>query len=133
MPVQKENASMDKIHIEGLKLRCIIGVYPRERVKKQAVNIFLTLMADLRRAGQSDRLEDTVDYKKLKAHVRQFVENSHFLLVEKLANEIARICLEASLVKKVIVRIEKPAALRFVKTVAIEIERSAADFLERTQ
>lgn len=115
---------MDRIIIEGLQLRCIIGINPEERVAKQEVILDLTLFTDLRTAAASDNILDTVNYKKLKTQVRNFVEHSQFLLVERLASEVARICLQPAGVEKVAVRIEKPGALRFARTVAVELERT---------
>jgi len=115
---------MDRIYIQDLALRCVIGVYPEERREKQDVVLNLTLFADLERAGETDRLEDTVDYKAVKARVRELVENSRFALIERLAAEVARTCLEAPGVERVLVRIDKPGALRFARSVAVEIDRA---------
>ena len=119
---------MDQIHITDLQLRCIIGVYPEERGEKQDVCLNITMFADLRKAGASDNLHDSVDYKAVKQAVRRMVEESQFLLVEKLAAEIAKIALGFPGVEKVRVRLDKPGALRFARTVAVEIERIRADF-----
>ena len=119
---------MDRIVIEDLFLRCIVGVNPEERDKQQDVNLRLVLHADLRRAGRTDELADTIDYKGVKVAVRKLVEGSSFLLIEKLANEVARICLGDPRVERADVRLEKPGALRFARTVAVEISRTRADF-----
>ncbi|MBN2451335.1 MAG: dihydroneopterin aldolase [Lentisphaeria bacterium] len=119
---------MDRIVIEDLLLRCIVGVNPEERVKEQDVVLRIALDVDLRAAGRSDALGDTVDYKSLKAGIRTFVEGSRFLLVERLAHEVARLCLEHAAVEKAWIRVEKPGALRFARTVAVEVERTRADY-----
>lgn len=121
---------MDRIIIEDLLLRCIVGINPDERVKEQDVNLRLVLHADLRQAGRSDDIADTVNYKAVKVAVRQFVEASSFLLIEKLATEIARLCLRDPRVERVDVRLEKPGALRFARTVAVEISRTRADLAD---
>ena len=51
------------------------------------------------------------------------VEGSHFYLIEALAEEIAKICLEEEKVKAVRVILRKPHALRFAKNVGVEIYR----------
>ena len=114
---------MDKIHLRELALRCIIGLYPEERTKKQDIIINLTLCTDLRAAGASDDLNDTVDYKAIKLNVLDFVENSSFQLIESLAEGIAGLCLKADKVSSVTVTIDKPGALRFCKSVAVEVTR----------
>lgn len=114
---------MDKIYIRDLALRCIIGLYPEEREKKQDVLINATLITDLRAAGQSDDLSDTVDYKAIKVNILDFVEHSRFQLIESLADGIAEICLKDPRVQSATVTIDKPGALRFCKSVAVEITR----------
>ncbi len=60
------SAFNDKIYIRDLSIRCIIGVNQDERIEKQDVVINVILFTDTRKAGQTDALEDSVDYKKLK-------------------------------------------------------------------
>ena len=79
---------LDKIHIRELRTRCIVGVNPPERQKKQDIVVHLTLHADLRRAGRSDDIHDTVDYKEIKQDVLAMVEQSSYLLLERLAERI---------------------------------------------
>ncbi len=114
---------LDQIHIRDLTVRCIVGIYPEERREKQDVTINITLFADLRRAGESDNIEDTVDYKSIKKNVLAMTEQSSFFLVERLAERIAEICLENERVLAARVLVEKPGALRFARTVGVEIFR----------
>jgi len=115
---------MDKIYIQDLALRCIIGVFPEERRDKQDVIVNVALEADLRAAGLSDDLEDSVDYKSVKKRIIEIVEGSDFNLVETLAERIAAACLEDPRVDRAVVRVDKPGALRFARSVAVEVDRT---------
>ncbi len=116
--------TLDRIRICDLLVRCILGINDSERREKQDVLINLTVYTDLRRAGKSDRIEDTVDYRALKKRILAMAEASSFFLEEALADAIAELCLAQQGVSAVEVRVEKPNALRFAKTVAVEITRS---------
>ncbi len=116
-------AAMDRILINDLLVRCIIGVNEDERREKQDVLINLAISADLEKAGRSDRFEDTIDYRAMKKRIMAMAENSQFYLVEALAEAVAGICLEHAAVREVRVRVEKPGALRFARTVGVEITR----------
>jgi D-erythro-7,8-dihydroneopterin triphosphate epimerase len=118
----------DKIHIRDLALRCIIGVNHDERIEKQDVIINVILFTDTRKAGQTDVLEDSVDYKTVKKAILSLVENSSFLLIEKLADEIAKVCLDDSKVQKVNVTVDKPGVLRYTRSVAVEIARTRESY-----
>jgi len=85
---------LDRIHIRDVLLRCVIGVNDWEREIKQDVLINITLHADLKTACQTGRLEDTVDYKAIRKNVAATVESSSYMLVERLAERVANICLE---------------------------------------
>jgi FolB domain-containing protein len=117
---------MDRIIISDLRARCIIGLNAEERREKQDVVVNLVIVADLRRAGRSDRFEDTVDYRQMKKAVLERVEASQFLLLEALAQAIADTCLADLNVRRVRVRVDKPSALRFARSVAVQITRSRA-------
>lgn len=116
----------DAIEIKDLMLRTILGTNPEERVNRQDVVISMTLYADTRAAGASDDIEDTVNYKCITKRVIALVESSEFLLVEKMAAEIAGVCLEDERVGRVRVSVQKPGALRFARSVGVTIERSRA-------
>jgi D-erythro-7,8-dihydroneopterin triphosphate epimerase len=118
-----DEAKADKIHIRDLMCRCIVGVYPEERREKQDVTINITMWADYRAACKSDDIADTVDYKSIKKRVIAMVEESSFNLLERLAWAIADICLENPRVQRAAVTVDKPGALRFARSVAVEIVR----------
>lgn len=115
---------MDKIHIRDLRAVTIIGTLPQERVERQEVTLNIELGCDLSKAGRSDRLEETIDYKAVKQAVLRQVEASSFKLLEALAESVAGVCMDFKGVERVKVSIDKPGALRFARSVAVEIERS---------
>ena len=117
----------DQIHIRDLHLRTIIGINDEERQDRQDVLISITLDADLHAAGHSDDVNDAVNYRTITKHVIGLVENSQFYLVEKLAAQVARLCLEDTRVERVQVSVEKPGALRFARSVGVTIERARDD------
>jgi len=114
----------DRIHISDLMLRAIIGVNDWERVERQDVLLNITLFGDLHAAGASDK----INYRTVAKKIIKHVEASTRFTVEALAADVARICLQEKGVVRVRVRIEKPGALRFARSVGVEIERTADDF-----
>jgi FolB domain-containing protein len=118
---------MDKIFIKDLLLRGIIGINEDERVNRQDILINITIFADTRKAAVSDDIEDAVNYRTIAKRIIEHVEASADFLVEKLVNDIAQIILGEFRAERVIVRVEKPGALRFARSVGIEIDRSRAE------
>lgn len=121
--------SQDKILIEDLLLRCIIGANDDERRDKQDVLINLAMYADVFRPGETDNIDDAINYRTIAKRVIQHVESSKFFLVEAMATSIARIILAEFPVERVKVKVQKIGAVRFSKTVGVEIERNKSHFV----
>src|SRR6185503_15744411 len=115
---------MDKVIIKNLLVRGIIGVNDWERKRPQDILINITLFTDTRRAAETDDINDCVNYSIVSKKVQAHAETAERLTVEALANDLAETCLEEKGVQKVVIRIEKPGAVRFAKSVGVEIERS---------
>ena len=114
---------MDQILIKDLVARGIIGVNDSEREKPQEILINITMFSDLRAAGLSDDIHDTVNYRTVAKQALAHAESAKRFTVEALAADIANLCLAQPGVVKVRVRVEKPGAVRFASSVGVEIER----------
>ena len=122
---------MDKIHIRDLTVRGILGINPEERVNRQDILVNVTMWADTSAAAVSDDIDDAVNYKTITKRIIGHIENGEPMLVERLVQEIADICLDDDRVEQVEVTVEKPGALRFARSVGISIIRSRVE--ARTQ
>lgn len=114
----------DRILIRDLMVRGIVGINPEERRNRQDVLINLELWTDTRSAAASDDIDHAVNYRSVCKRIIEHVETATPLLVERLASDIARLVLQEFGVSRVRVRVEKPGALRFARSVGVEIERS---------
>jgi FolB domain-containing protein len=119
---------MDKIIIQDLLVRGIIGVNEWERLNPQDILIHLEIFGDFRKAGETDDLADCQDYFALTEKVSKFAETIRRFTVEALATDIAKLCLSEPGVEKVLVRIEKPQAIPAAKSAGVEIVRTPQDF-----
>jgi FolB domain-containing protein len=119
---------MDKIIIRDLIARGIIGINDWEREKPQEILINIELQVDLRKAGRSDDIQDSVSYRTIAKRAQTHAETAGRLTVEALAEDLARICLEEPGVRRALVRVEKPGAVRFTRAVGVEIERGRDDY-----
>ena len=118
----------DVILIRDLSARGIIGINDWEREKAQEILINLWLYIDLRRAGASDLINETISYSSVAKKVRAHAESAARLTVEALATDLAKLCLAEPGVRRVRVQVEKPGAVRFTRSVGVVIERTATDF-----
>ncbi len=119
----EKGLSMDQVFITDLAVRGVIGINDWEREKPQEILINIVLFGDLHKAGQSDDIRDSINYRTVSKKVQAHAETAGRLTVEALAADLARLCLEEAGVEKVRVRVEKPGAVRFSRSVGVEIER----------
>ncbi len=114
---------MDRIFIEDLLARGVIGVSDRERSRPQDILVNLTVFTEVQKAEISDDINNCTDYRTIAKKVFSLVENSKRHTVEALATDIANLVLQEPYVRGVKVRVEKPGAVRFSKSAGVEIER----------
>jgi FolB domain-containing protein len=114
---------MDKILIKDLLIRGVIGISEREREQPQDILVNIEISADISAAGKSDNVEDSVNYRTIAKKVLAHTETIKRYTVEALAEDIAKLCLEDNKVQSVLVRVEKPGAVRFSRSVGVEIIR----------
>lgn len=114
----------DKIIIQGLQCRCIIGDYVWERKRPQKIILDLEMETDLKKAAQKDILsKEMLDYNQVAKEVLKFVEQSSFHLIETLAEKIAALVLKKFPIKTLRLRLKKPSAIQVAEAAMIEIVR----------
>src|SRR3977135_3012866 len=116
---------MDKIELQGMVFSGRHGVRPAEREHAQEFRVDVELDSDLVQAGRSDRVEDPVDYRRVRAIAKEVVEGESVQLIETLANRIAERVLDLERVVAVSVRIAKrPESMRPIDAAAVQIRRT---------
>lgn len=118
---------MDIVFIRELKIGTVVGIYDWERRIRQNVVLDLDMGTDIGRAAQSDKIEDTLDYKAVAKRLIQFVSGSEFQLVETLAEKVAELVMREFAVRWVKVTLHKPGAVSGSKSVGVIIERGKRD------
>jgi len=123
---------LDKIYIQDLSVAPIVGVNPSERKQKQNIIVNIILGVDVRQCAEFDDIKLTSDYGKLSDRISQYIENeSEFFTLEALCTAVARICCLEFNAEEVVVKIDKPVALKRARASAVEIKRSKNFFFGR--
>ncbi len=117
---------MDKTFIKDILARGFLGIHDWEREKPQDILINIELFTQERQQGASDDISECIDYSAVTKKVILHAESARRFTVEALAEDIAAICLQDKRVLKTTVRVEKPGAVRFARSVGVEIVRSQA-------
>lgn len=116
---------MEGIHIVGLRELGVHGALPEEQIRPQPFEIDVHLEVDLRPAGESDALDDTVDYGGLAEAVAHVVRTERYALLERLATRIVDVCREDPRVTRATVTVRKlhPPVPVVLDHVAVTVSR----------
>jgi dihydroneopterin aldolase len=118
---------MDRILLEGMSFQGRHGVRPEERKRPQEFKVDIEVDCDLSEPGKTDRVEDTVDYRQLRAIAKEVIEGESHKLMETLAARIAERVLHLARVAGVSVRIAKrPESMLPIAAAAVRINRTRA-------
>ena len=111
----------DRIEINGLTVTTVVGALPHEREIAQPLRIDLALVVDLRDAGRSDELGDTVHYGVVAEQVAAVVRENKDVLLERLADRIAEVAVGFDRVEAVELTVTKlrPPIAEHVDTTAV--------------
>lgn len=114
----------DRIFIRRLVVDAAIGVHAYEQPLRQKLVLDIEMAKDLRAPAQSDRLDETIDYKAVAERIQALTRERRFALVETVAEEVARIILEDFGATSVRIEVDKPGAVRGASGVGVVIERA---------
>jgi 7,8-dihydroneopterin aldolase/epimerase/oxygenase len=98
----------DRIVLTGLAFYAHHGVSAEEQERGQVFTVDLVVEADLHRAGHTDAIADTIDYRILYSQVRDAMTSARYHLLEAVAEAIAHTLLGVERVQAVTVRVHKP-------------------------
>ena len=117
----------DTILIRDLNCECIIGIFDKERTKRQTVRINAEVFTDLSVAGKSDDFNDALNYSEVEAVLKKEAESSEFFLLEKLAAHLAETVLKMDKVAAIRLTLDKFEAAAFAKSIAVRIFRKKGE------
>ena len=118
----------DVILLEGIQIPAALGVTAAERRMRRPVTLDLEVARDLRGAGRSDQIRQTIHYERIFEVVEDVAGNHEHRLVESLGERIAEAILSKFDVESVTVSVRKPKPIAGVLDYAgIRITRCRED------
>jgi 7,8-dihydroneopterin aldolase/epimerase/oxygenase len=125
---ERRNGMADCLHLRGIRGYGYTGALPEEQTLGQWFEVDLKIYLDLKTAGQSDVLADTLHYGPLIAQIQDIIRRSHYSLVERLATVIAEAVLAYPMVEQVqVCLVKQPPIPDFSGQIQVEILRSKGD------
>jgi len=118
----------DVILLEGIQVPAALGVTAAERRMRRLVQLDLEVERDLRDAGRTDQIRQTLHYKRIFEVVEDVAANQEHKLMEGLSARIAQAVLSKFDADAVTVTVRKPTPIAGVLDYAgVRIRRSRED------
>jgi 7,8-dihydroneopterin aldolase/epimerase/oxygenase len=125
-----EAQALDIVFVEGLVAPTVIGINADELHATQPLVVDVHAGVPRAHACDTDRIDDTIDYSKVRARILRLFDEHDVRLLEALAERIADILLHEFRAQWVRVRVAKPRKFDDVQHVGVMIERRRAVALE---
>ncbi len=116
---------MDIIFLQEVKVETRLGVPEWERLKPQTIVLDIELAMPHSRSCRTDTIEDTIDYGRIVARIRETLAEQSFKLVEALAEHVCQMILNEFGTPWVRIKVGKPGILPGVRQLGVVIERTA--------
>ncbi len=116
---------MDTIFLSEVRVETKLGVPDWERMTPQTIVLDIEIGMPHSRSCQTDAIEDTIDYGKVVARIRETLKENSFRLVEALGEHVCQLILNEFSAPWVKIKIAKPAILPGLKALGVVLERTA--------
>lgn len=111
------------IGIEGLRVRCRVGVRPAEQRHPRTVVVDVSVQRDIEAAVGSDKLEETLDYSDLSKRLRRAAAERHYDLIESIAGRLLEVVREqAPEAVRIRLTVHKPGAVKRARGPYVRVE-----------
>ena len=115
---------MDKIFIQQLRVEAKVGIYPREKLLPQTIELDLEVGLPHKGPYVNDKIAETIDYDALIKHIHTTLDQQHFGLIERLAEHLAQTVLDKFAAPYIKVSICKLGVSAKAKRVGVVLERT---------
>ena len=114
---------MDRIFIEELTVFAQIGVYDWEQQIKQKFVFDLEMAWDCKQAAETDDVEYCLNYAEVSQLIIDYVESKPFLLIERVAYEVAELLESRYQLQGLKIKLSKPKAVAQARNVGVLVVR----------
>jgi dihydroneopterin aldolase len=113
------------IGLSGLRINCIIGIHPPERLEEQPLLVDLEVERDFAAAAASDDFTHTSDYTAMADLLTELAQERQYQLLETFAEDAAALLLERfTEVERLRLQVRKPQAVPAADASFVRVERS---------
>ncbi len=113
------------IELERVRIECIVGIHPHERVQEQTIELDVAMDIDFAEAAATEHVDGTIDYTAVARVLSELVVERKYQLVETMAEEAASMVLATwPRIRRVEIVVHKPAAVPQARDTRVRVVRA---------
>lgn len=121
-----------KTLVDGLRINCMIGIFPEEHVSPQPIEVNVELTVKENRAVYTG-LDNVIRYDKIVEEIEKIASFGHIDLVETLAEQLVEYCECFEGILSIRVGVRKLNAIKNANSVGVELHRVYDDICQKEQ
>ena len=127
-PKKYKNSVKRTVFIKDFIIEEKIGIHEHEKIKKQKIKFNVVLGVDQRTIPNERNRRSIVNYEKITNKLEKLVKNKKYNFLESLAEDSFKEIFEDKRINSVIIKIEKPEAIKNAKSVGVEVFKTRKDY-----
>jgi len=127
-PAKYKSSVKRTVFINDFIIEEIIGIHKHEKTKKQKIKFNITLDVNQNSTPDEKDIKSIVDYEKITNKLEKLTKNKKYNFLESLAEDSFKEIFEDKRINSVIIKIEKPEAIKNAKSVGVEVFKTRKDY-----
>ena len=127
-PEKNKTSVKRSVLIKNFIIQEIIGIHEHEKIKKQKIKFNILLEVNQNSIPDEYDIKSIVDYEKITNKLEKLTKNKKYNFLESLAEDSFKEIFEDKRINSVIIKIEKPEAIKNAKSVGVEVFKTRKDY-----
>tara|TARA_Y100000590_G_scaffold169096_1_gene193698 strand:- start:22 stop:450 length:429 start_codon:yes stop_codon:yes gene_type:complete len=127
-PIKDKNSIKRTVFINDFVIEEIIGIHKHEKIKKQKIKFNIVLDINQNSVPDENNIKSIVDYEKITDKLKNLTRNKKYNFLESLAEDSFKEIFEDKRINSIVIKIEKPEAIKNAKSVGVEVFKTREDY-----
>ena len=127
-PTKSKSSIKRTVFIKDFIIEEIIGIHEHEKIKKQKIKFNIVLDINQNSVPDENNIKSIVDYEKITDKLKNLTRNKKYNFLESLAEDSFKEIFEDKRINSIVIKIEKPEAIKNAKSVGVEVFKTREDY-----
>ena len=127
-PTKDKSSIKRTVFIKNFIIEEIIGIHEHEKTKKQKIKFNIVVNVNKNTVPDEKDIKSIVDYEKITNKLENLSKSKKYNFLESLAEDSFKEIFEDKRINSVVIKIEKPEAIKNAESVGVEVFKTRKDY-----